>query len=319
MDGGMEEFCFESDIKDVKKIKLEDDNREIQTVRPNEATVKSETKPSDKNVCFLCNQEFDQFELELHFLQCSQDQDESDLAENTEDASTIQSDNQEPNTARENINLFQCNLCVKDFAKENDLKSHQKIHSKGTHTLYKCQVCLQAFKSMNILLNHQRTHSKEIHLQSHERTYTEKRPYKCQVCLKAFKTRNYLLKHEISHTKEMPVQTTPQRHTQFRKGHPCSQKPLSISSETSQPSALVSYAGARVLKCLVCLTNFSDPSALKKHLSFHENIHTNEMHVQTRPQRDTQFRKGDIGSALQEVKQGKRLDSKIQCYLQMNE
>ena len=34
MDGGMEEFCFESDIKDVKKIKLEDDNREIQSDKP---------------------------------------------------------------------------------------------------------------------------------------------------------------------------------------------------------------------------------------------------------------------------------------------
>ena len=31
MDEGMEEFCFESDIKDVKKIKLEEDNREIET------------------------------------------------------------------------------------------------------------------------------------------------------------------------------------------------------------------------------------------------------------------------------------------------
>ena len=87
MDGGMYEFCLESDIKDVKKIKLEDDNREIQIVKPNDATVKSKPYPSDKHLCFQCNQEFDQFELELHFLECNQDQNESELAENTEDAS----------------------------------------------------------------------------------------------------------------------------------------------------------------------------------------------------------------------------------------
>ena len=87
MDGAMEEFCFESDIKDVKKVTLEDDNREIQTVKLNEATVKSKPYPSDKHLCFQCNQEFDQFELELHFLECNQDQNESELAENTEDAS----------------------------------------------------------------------------------------------------------------------------------------------------------------------------------------------------------------------------------------
>ena len=54
MDEGMEEFCFESDIKDVKKIKLEENNREIITEIPCKASVKSETNPGDKHTCVVC-------------------------------------------------------------------------------------------------------------------------------------------------------------------------------------------------------------------------------------------------------------------------
>ena len=114
MDGGMYEFCLESDIKDVKKIKLDDDNREIQIVKPNEATVKSKPNPSDKHLCFQCNQEFDQFELELHFLECNQDQNESGLAENTEDASM---ENQKP---------FQCSISTSKVMTVNEKQILQK-------------------------------------------------------------------------------------------------------------------------------------------------------------------------------------------------
>ena len=78
MDGGVEEICFESDIKDVKKIKLEEDNRDIETEIPYKASVKSETSPCDKHTCVVCNQKFDQFELEIHFLECIQEQDQSE-------------------------------------------------------------------------------------------------------------------------------------------------------------------------------------------------------------------------------------------------
>ena len=119
MDGGMYEFCLESDIKDVKKIKLEDDNREIQIVKPNDATVKSKPYPSDKHLCFQCNQEFDQFELELHFLECNQDQNEPELAETTEDAST------------ENQKLFQCSISISKAMTVNEKQKLQKYLSKN--------------------------------------------------------------------------------------------------------------------------------------------------------------------------------------------
>ena len=44
MDDGIEEFCFESDIKDVPKVKLEDNNRDFKTEIPDKSIVKSETK-----------------------------------------------------------------------------------------------------------------------------------------------------------------------------------------------------------------------------------------------------------------------------------
>ena len=47
---------------------------------------------------------------------------------------------------------------------------------------------------------------------------------------------------------------------------------LTISSETPQPSTSLSSASARIQKCLVCMTSFSDPSALKKHLSLHNLV-----------------------------------------------
>ena len=55
MDDGIEEFCFESDIKDVPKVKLEEDNRDFKTEIPDKSIVKSETNPGDKHVCVVCN------------------------------------------------------------------------------------------------------------------------------------------------------------------------------------------------------------------------------------------------------------------------
>ena len=42
MDGRMDQFSFESDIKDVKKVRLEKDNRKILTEIPFNSTVNSD-------------------------------------------------------------------------------------------------------------------------------------------------------------------------------------------------------------------------------------------------------------------------------------
>ena len=189
MDDEIEEFCFESDIKDVPKVKVVEDNREVKTEVPYESTVKIETNPDEKHVCVVCNQRFDKFELELHFLECIQDQSESQAAEKGYNLEAAASNFSTGDKFEEKGKLHKCRFCPKEFSRCNNLKRHERIHTGEKP--FKCKFCEKSF-------------AQRSGLKVHERIHTGEKPFKCKHCTKAFQTSGSLIVHERIHTGEKP-------------------------------------------------------------------------------------------------------------------
>ena len=99
----MEDFCFDSDIKDIKKVKLEDDNR-------NNEEVPDEVK-RDK-----CNQDGNE----------PQFSEQSDTESDTEDTHFAPLNGGEKNLRDQK---YRCKFCSKCFVSESRLKTHLVVHS----------------------------------------------------------------------------------------------------------------------------------------------------------------------------------------------
>ena len=125
-------FCFDSDIKAVKKFEPEDIAENVNSLDQlnfDEIEIKREDGAEDdgKLECFVCNQKFDQYELELHFLECGQEN-EANLHQNEH------VENVEPNVENPITNTSQpapvqdpgiiCPLCGKHVKSIEDLKLH---------------------------------------------------------------------------------------------------------------------------------------------------------------------------------------------------
>ena len=191
MDGRMDQFSFESDIKDVKKVRLEKDNRKILTEIPFNSTVNSETNSDDKHLCVVCNQRFDKFELELHFLECIQDQDESQQIKDTPNEDVIPSHLKDSERIDAKERSYKCEYCPKAFTTKGNLKTHERIHTGEKP--FKCIYCPEAFtQSSNLIV--------------HERTHTGEKPYGCPTCDRHFADLGTMTRHKKLHRKGRPYQ-----------------------------------------------------------------------------------------------------------------
>ncbi|KAK1135033.1 hypothetical protein K0M31_007805 [Melipona bicolor] len=82
---------------------------------------------------------------------------------------------------------FQCDVCRKSFATEQNLRTHVGLHSQT----FLCAQCGKKFAT-----NHA--------LKLHARRHTGERPYECAICSKAFARSAALRVHRLTHTGERP-------------------------------------------------------------------------------------------------------------------
>ncbi|XP_044739688.1 zinc finger protein 436-like [Chrysoperla carnea] len=117
----------------------------------------------------------------------------------------------------EQIQIYLCNYCGKEFTDSLRLKSHLLAHS--TDRKHKCTMCDKQFVRKQSLKMHEAFHTGErryqcklceqrfkqsSHLRTHMRTHTAEKPYKCQYCEKSFAGKGNLIVHERIHTGETP-------------------------------------------------------------------------------------------------------------------
>ncbi|KAL5284869.1 hypothetical protein ACFFRR_006904 [Megaselia abdita] len=85
------------------------------------------------------------------------------------------------------INLFKCKFCPREFSEPDQLALHSKTHIQVKKELFRCSHCLNTFNSKDLLERHERTHSQPV-------------LFRCSTCSISFMTKELLERHERTHT-----------------------------------------------------------------------------------------------------------------------
>ncbi|XP_075236181.1 uncharacterized protein LOC142333134 [Lycorma delicatula] len=150
--------------------------------------------------------------------------------------------------------FYPCNMCGKNFKKEQHLIQHEKTHEVKQ---WECDVCSKAFSTKYFLKKHRRLHTGEM-------------PYSCSTCGKNFTFQQSYHKHLLYHSDEKPYVccdcgrafkelSTLHNHQRIHTG----EKPFSCETCGKCFRQRVSYlvhrrihTGAMPYKCNVCNRNF---------------------------------------------------------------
>ena len=228
MDGNVDIFCFESNCDD-RKVKLEENGNEISLSRVISKPEKYRDN-TNKFQCHLCNEYFDQFELEMHFIECSLEENgnyvKNEVIVNIEDNDENETDfscitqpdilakRKRSATVRYNVDIR--TITRRKFKKRGKIKKKIKTKERRNVKEFLCKYCDKCFQTSNSLLFHERSHTEDktfkcelcskaflclSQLQNHSKVHSEERTFKCKSCPKAFKEKRTLQRHEMGHVK----------------------------------------------------------------------------------------------------------------------
>ena len=114
--------------------------------------------------CYICEQEFNQYEFEAHFVECDQEHEcetchkvfqTENLLENHQAVvhDEMNKDHLKIQTIQDGCKDYKCDSCGESFSSKYYLKKHLHIIHEG-HEDYKCDSCSKLFSFPNSLKRH---------------------------------------------------------------------------------------------------------------------------------------------------------------------
>ncbi|XP_038105377.1 zinc finger protein 16-like [Culex quinquefasciatus] len=124
---------------------------------------------------------------------------------------------------------IQCEVCSKQFPRQQSLIAHRICH-RDSNLL--CTVCGNKYKSNAILLAHMATHKGKTFaceqcpvafktrksLRYHRLVHAGLKPYQCNLCERAFRCSTHLKTHQSVHTRAKPYQVKLRQHMEKQHG-----------------------------------------------------------------------------------------------------
>lgn len=146
---------------------------------------------------------------------------------------------------------FQCNLCHKEYKKENKLLKHLATHEKSNVI---CGFCGKSFKSQHWLKKHLAKQCKNYN--------------KCNICKETFNSEPLLLEHMKIHS---DVEVKVEDEEKFQ----CSECGRVFSKSRSLAMHLKKHKNKEihdVYKCDNCQKEFRTKSLLRRHINLHASV-----------------------------------------------
>lgn len=176
---------------------------------------------------------------------------------------------------------FRCNLCSKQFAKNQTLQDHLARHS-GVRN-FSCTVCDNSFFTERHLKAHiERQHAEnrpfecnqcdrkfvfEGQLTEHLISHTDNRPFSCELCSKAFKTKGQLKAH--LGWVHQPEEIKDVRRKANQRICVCSFCGKVSTTVKTHQTHLRTHTGEQNHECNICCKRFSALSSFRKHMLVH--------------------------------------------------
>jgi len=179
---------------------------------------------------------------------------------------------------------YACHVCKMQFVNEVHFTKHMRTHSG--EKLFSCGICSRRFRQIRDLRDHIFRHAgimpysctfcvkrfvTAVELMSHTRNHTDERPFACDICGSTFLHRSTLQSHMLKHSdgKGCPLcsimYSTVSDLTQHFMSFHTSKTTVYLKRRMDMHRAKQKFV------CYVCQRSFSQMSALKQHVSVHED------------------------------------------------
>ena len=174
---------------------------------------------------------------------------------------------------------FKCDLCDKDFTRNQHLKRHKQVNHQGikpTSSIEsKCEHCGDKFAN-------------KYSLKKHIKKFHDVKQYFCDICSMSFHKNHLLRDHKLLHTgdtfphkcsqcdKQFKYPGQLKRHERIHKGYVCNICNLSMDkwSDLQQHKSVehvdVKSTESQIVNCEICDKKFSNKALLKKHSLIHK-------------------------------------------------